>query len=173
MLALRDQAGYRLVNRHRRVRTGQYPELSCLSQLPAGTILDGEMLVLRAGQPDLGLVLSRDQTCQPLKIRLLARSLPATYLVFDLLYHRFRSLLSEPLHQRRAQLGELLAAFGHPRLVLSQGIVGAGTEFFHQVCAAGLEGVMAKRLDSRYRPGKRTLAWIKIKPRALAQRWGG
>ncbi len=164
MLAFRDGASYRLVNRHQADRTTQYPELACLGQLPAGTILDGEMVVLQDGRPDFGRVLSRDQAGQPLKIRLLARSVPATYVVFDLLYHRCRSLLSEPLHQRRAQLGDLVGALGQPQVVLSEGIVGAGREFFRQVCALGLEGVVAKRLDSRYRPGKRTKAWIKIKP---------
>jgi bifunctional non-homologous end joining protein LigD len=164
MLVVRDASGYRLVNRHRAERTAQYPELACLAQLPAGTILDGEMVVLRAGQPDFGLLLSRDQTCQPLKIQLLARSLPATYVGFDLLYHRYRPLLDEPLHQRRAQLRDLVDALSQSQVVLSEGIVGAGSAFFRQVCALGLEGVVAKRLDSRYRPGRRTRAWIKIKP---------
>jgi ATP-dependent DNA ligase len=164
MLAIRDAKSYRLVNRHQAERTAQYPELTCLAQLSAGTILDGETVVLQQGRPDFGRLLSRDQTGQPLKIRLLARSLPATYLVFDLLYYRYRSLLNEPLHQRRAQLRQLLEALGHPQVVLSEGIVGAGREFFRQVCALGLEGVVAKRLDSRYRAGRRTRAWIKIKP---------
>ena len=164
MLAIRDAKGYRLVNRHQAERTAQYPELACLAQLPAGTILDGEMVVLQQGRPDFGKLLSRDLAGQPIKIHLLARALPATYVVFDLLYHRYRPLLSEPLHQRRVQLGELLNALGQPQVVRSEGIVGAGKEFFRQVCALGLEGVVAKQLDSRYRPGQRSRAWIKIKP---------
>ncbi len=71
MLAVRDTKGYRLVNRHRAERTAQYPELACLAQLPAGTILDGETVVLQQGRPDFGRLLSRDQAGQPLKIRLL------------------------------------------------------------------------------------------------------
>ena len=47
---------------------------------------------------------------------------------------------------------------------LSEGVIGTGTELFTQVCRLGLEGVMAKRLTSRYRPGRRTGAWLKIKP---------
>jgi len=164
MLAVRDASGYRLVNRHRADRTAQYPELACLAQLPTGTILDGELVVLRQGRPDFKLLLSRDQTCQPLKIRLLTQSLPATYVAFDLLYHGYRPLLDQPLRQRRAQLRNVVAALGQPPVVFSEGIVGTGREFFRQVCALGLEGVVAKQLDSRYRPGKRTKAWIKIKP---------
>jgi ATP-dependent DNA ligase len=163
MLAFVDGAGYRLVNRHRGDRTEQYPEFAFLAQAPAGTILDGEMVVLRDGQPDFRRLLSRDQARRPLTIRMLARSLPATYVVFDLLYHRYRSLLTEPLQQRRALLRQLVHELGQPALVLSEGIVGAGTTFFQQVCQLGLEGVVAKRLRSRYRPGRRTRAWIKIK----------
>jgi len=164
MLVVRDGDGYRLVNRHRADRTPQYPEFACLAQLPVGTILDGEMVVLHQGRPDFGRLLSRDLACQPLKIQLLARSLPATYVAFDLLYARHRSLLSAPLHQRRAQLRDLVGVLGHPQVVLSEGVGGAGREFFRQVCAMGLEGVVAKQLDSRYRPGRRTRDWIKIKP---------
>ena len=174
MLAVRDASGYHLVNRHRAERTAQYPELACLAQLPTGTILDGEMVVLHQGRPNFGLLLSRDQTCQPLKIQMLARSLPATYVAFDLLYHRYRPLLDEPLHQRRAQLGDVVGTLGQPQVVFFEGIVGAGREFFRQVCALGLEGVVAKRLDSSYRPGRRTRAWIKIKlPRGVNLPVGG
>ena len=49
-------------------------------------------------------------------------------------------------------------------MVFSQGVVGAGRAFYQQVLARQLEGVVAKRLDSLYRPGRRDGAWIKIKP---------
>ena len=129
MLVFRDASGCRLLNRHGAHRTTQYPEFAGLTQLPVGTILDGEMIVLQQGQPDFGRLLSRDLACQPLKIQLLARSLPATYVAFDLLYARHRSLLSQPLHERRAQLRALVAALGQPQVVFCEGIVGAGREF--------------------------------------------
>jgi ATP-dependent DNA ligase len=50
-------------------------------------------------------------------------------------------------------------------LVFSQGVVGPGKAFFAEICRQGLEGMMAKRLVSRYRPGRRSDAWIKIKPK--------
>jgi hypothetical protein len=65
-LAFVESRGYRLVNRHR------YPELGFLAQLPAGTVLDGEVVVLRQGKPDFGLLLSRNHARAPLKIRSLA-----------------------------------------------------------------------------------------------------
>ena len=113
MLAFVDD-GYRLVNRHGACRTMQYPELAGLARLPAGTILDGEMVVLVDSRPDFRRLLSRDLTCAPLRIRLSARALPATYVVFDLLYDRYRPLLNEPLAERRDRLAQLVNDLGDP-----------------------------------------------------------
>jgi ATP-dependent DNA ligase len=165
MLAFVEEDGYRLINRHRAERTLQYPELAWLSELPAGMILDGEVVVFHEGRPDFRRLLSRDQAGSPLKIRFSARNMPATYVVFDLLYHGYESLLDRPLVERRRRLHQLLADLGRPQVVFSEGIVGAGQALFEEVCQQRLEGVMAKRLASRYRPGKRTTAWLKIKPR--------
>jgi bifunctional non-homologous end joining protein LigD len=165
MLAFVEHDGYRLVNRHRAERTLQYPELACLAELPAGVILDGEVVVFHEGRPDFRRLLSRDQAGSPLKIRLSARSMPATYVVFDLLYEGYRSLLTEPLSQRRQRLCQLVEDLGRPQVVFSEGIVGPGRALFEEACRQGLEGLVAKRLASRYRPGKRTTARLKIKPR--------
>jgi len=165
VLAFVEQGGYRLVNRHRVDVTERYPELGFLRSLPAGAILDGEVVVLHEGKPSFRLLLSRNQARAPFKIQSLARMLPATYIVFDLLYERFESLLALPLGRRRERLEKLMQRHAHPRLVFSQGVVGPGKAFFAEVCAQGLEGVMAKCLASRYQPGRRTGAWIKIKPK--------
>jgi len=165
VLAFVEQGGYRLVNRHRVDVTDRYPELGFLGDLAAGTVLDGEVVVLQNGKPTFRLLLSRNQARAPFKIRSLARTLPATYVVFDLLYERFESLLALPLGTRRKRLEKLMRRYAHPRLVFSQGVVGPGKAFFAEVCGQGLEGVMAKCLASRYRPGRSTDAWIKIKPK--------
>ena len=164
VLAFIDPGSYRLVNRHRVDVTDRFPELGLWGTLPPGTVLDGEVVVLRQGKPDFGLLLSRNQTQAPLKIRSLARTMPATYVVFDLLYDQFESLLTWPLITRRDRLEKLLQRCAHPHLVFSQGLVGPGQAFFADVCRQGLEGIVAKRLASRYRPGRRTNAWLKIKP---------
>src|SRR5260370_13860550 len=88
VLAFVEQGGFRLVNRHRADVTDRYPELECLGALTAGTVLDGEVVVLQEGKPNFGLLPSRNQARAPLKIQSLARTLPATYVVFDLLYPR-------------------------------------------------------------------------------------
>ena len=57
--------------------TEQFPELACLAKLPPGTVLDGELVVLREGLPDLSLLATRHQVRAPQKIRLLSRTIPA------------------------------------------------------------------------------------------------
>jgi ATP-dependent DNA ligase len=163
VLAFVDSRGCRLVNRHRVDVTERYPELGFLQDLATGTVLDGEVVVLRQGKPDFGLLLSRNQARASFKIQSLARTLPVTYVVFDLLYDRFESLLALPLVTRRERLEMVVRACANPRLVFSEGIIGQGRAYFEAICQNGLEGVVAKRWDSRYRPGRR--AWIKIKPK--------
>ena len=74
-------------------------------------------------------------------------------------------MLAQTLSQRRERLRQLVEDLGQPQVVFSEGIVGPGRVLFEEVCRQGLEGLVAKRLTSRYRPGKRTKAWLKIKPR--------
>jgi bifunctional non-homologous end joining protein LigD len=140
-----------------------YPEFEFVRHLPPGTVLDGETVVLKAGKPDFHLLQSREQARSPLKIRNLASSLPALYVVFDLLYESYQPIMALPLRARREKLQRLVMASCEPRLVLSVGIVGQGKTFFKEVSEQGLEGIVAKRLKSQYLPGKRTDAWIKIK----------
>ncbi len=63
------------------------------------------------------------------------------------------------------RLQELLLGLEETRCRLSEGRVGCGRSFFRTATGQGHEGVMAKRLDSRYHPGRRSPAWRKIKPR--------
>src|SRR5437762_3693117 len=118
----RTAAGYRLVNRRRIDMTERYPEFAFLAKLPTGTVLDGEMIVLRDGKPDFGLLQSREQTQSALKIRTKARAMPATYVVFDILYERGRAVLDRPLYERRELLEQHVTQIGRPELVLSRGV---------------------------------------------------
>src|SRR6266481_3225269 len=108
VLTFVESHGCRLVNRHRADVTDRYPELGFLNDLLAGIVLDGEVVVLRQGKPDFGLLLSRNQTRASFKIQFLARILPVTYVVFDLLYERYESLLAQPLSTRRERLEKLI-----------------------------------------------------------------
>jgi bifunctional non-homologous end joining protein LigD len=83
------------------------------------------------------------------------------YVVFDVLYFRRRCLLDRPLSERRRVLHEELPAL--PFISLCEGVVGDGRAAFRDAVARGFEGVVAKRLTSRYTPNGRGTAWRKIK----------
>jgi bifunctional non-homologous end joining protein LigD len=122
-------------------------------------IVDGEVIALDDhGEPDFALLQARikgqGRTGTPT---------PFVYEVFDLLWLDGRSLLDEPLEDRRRLLAGALRA--DPRVRLSEHIEGDGIAFFEAARARSLEGIMAKGRHSRYEPGKRSMAWPKVKIR--------
>jgi bifunctional non-homologous end joining protein LigD len=89
---------------------------------------------------------------------------PIAYQVFDLLHLDGRSLLNVPLESRKRLLHRTLRP--HPLVHYAPHIAGEGGAFLDAALAGGLEGVVAKRRMSRYRPGERSPDWVKIKARA-------
>ena len=83
-LAFIEHGTYRLLNRRRQSTADRYPELEFLAHLPSGTVLDGEIVVLKDGQPDFASLLTRELLQSPLKIQLRSRFEPATFIVFAL-----------------------------------------------------------------------------------------
>jgi DNA ligase D-like protein (predicted ligase) len=162
-VAFADGGAWRLRSRNRTDFVPRYPELAFLGALEPGLVLDGEIVVFREARPDFAAMLTREQARAASKIEYLARTLPCTYVAFDVLYRDFEPLFELPLVARREILEEVLGGVGEPRLLLSEGVVGAGTTFFDELQRLDLEGMVAKRLDSRYLPGRRTDAWTKIK----------
>ncbi len=153
----------RLQSRHFQNLTPFFPEIACLSRLPPGTILDGELVVLRHGRPSLSAIQQRQAILDPWRIEVLVQSLPATYVVFDLLYLHGQSMLSVPLVERKRHLLEIVKESANPKLICPDYVPEAGVRYFEQVKRQGFEGVMAKRLDSSYRKGKRSGLWLKVK----------
>ncbi|HEU5074358.1 MAG TPA: DNA ligase D, partial [Polyangiaceae bacterium] len=84
------------------------------------------------------------------------------YFAFDLLHHDGTDLTDVPLIERKRVLAELLSRVTSPRLSLSEHVVGQGRAFFREACGRGLEGIVCKRSDSRYR-SERTRDWLKVK----------
>lgn len=163
-LAFAESGVLRLRNRKGNDATPRYPELSVLASLPDGTVLDGEITVLVDGVPSFHGMLQREQARGDVRARSLARSLPAVYVAFDQLYVRGESCMDRPLSARRGALRDTLDSLGGGgRVVLSEGVVGTGLAYFEEAERRALEGIVAKRLDSRYLPGRRTDAWRKIK----------
>jgi bifunctional non-homologous end joining protein LigD len=122
-------------------------------------VVDGEVIALDDhGEPDFALLQAR------IKGRGTAPApKPFVYEVFDLLHLDARSLLDEPLEERRRLLADVLRP--DPRVRLSEHIEADGIAFFEAARARGLEGIMAKDRRSPYVPGKRTDRWQKMKIR--------
>lgn len=159
-----DDRGVRMHGRRRRDLRTRYPELDFLAELPEGTVVDGELVVLRDdGKPDFRAVLSRENASAS-GVAAAARRHPVVYVLFDLLYDRGESLLDRQFHDRRERLQGLVAELKRPRLLAAEGVVGSGLAMFEAAKEQELEGIVAKRLDSPYLPGQRTDAWTKIKP---------
>ena len=155
---------YRLVSRRRIDITERYPELSCLGNLPDGTVLDGEIVAFNTeGKPDFTALQTREQPRPSAYARALARKLPATFIAFDQLYARGKTIMYQTCESRRRRLGATLKRCPGERLMFSQGVNGKGVAFFRATLEQGLEGIMAKRRDSAYTPGKRNGTWIKVK----------
>jgi len=156
-----EDGALRVHGRKRRDLADRYPELEPLRRLPSGTVLDGELVVLRPdGTPDFRAILGRENG------RSAARRAGArvTYVVFDILYREHEPLLGKPLVERRRILEDIVGGAALPDVRVVEGIVGHGRALFAAACERDLEGVVGKRLDSPYRPGERTAAWQKIKP---------
>ncbi len=135
---------------------GQFPELGELATLAPGTVLDGEIVVMSGGKPDMQGLLPRLQAVTPVP-----RKAPVTYIVFDILAYGGEDLTGLPLTKRREILQS--AVREGPHVVISVPVEGQGEDYYRAAVGQGLEGVMAKRKDSRYEPGARSGAWLKIR----------
>lgn len=124
-------------------------------------ILDGELLILKNGVPDFFELQKRALSSNPFKIQLSSDKYPASFVAYDILYLRDKELLTLPLMERKALLADALIET--PRLAISRYVFEKGIELFEVARAQKLEGVVAKKSDSRYYPDKRTKDWIKFK----------
>ena len=153
----------RLTSRTARDMTGQFPELIDLHrQLAArNAVVDGEIVALdRDGRPSFERMQDRFHRAPEELARNKGR-VPVQFIAFDLLWLDGEPLLDLPLTERRARLAEVLVETRDVRL--SQVVHGRGVDFFEQARGLGLEGVVAKRAASPYRPGTRSHDWRKIK----------
>jgi ATP-dependent DNA ligase len=165
-LAAVETAGWRLWGRQQADYTTRYPEFEVLRRLPAGTLVDGELVACDAdGRPDLPRLLRRHGLVDLWRIRHAPQWCPVRYVLFDVLYHAGRCLVRETLARRRELLAEVRQRLDAADVLFSAGMIGAGKTYYEAAIARGHEGVMAKHLASSYRPGRRSAAWRKIKPR--------
>jgi bifunctional non-homologous end joining protein LigD len=143
--------------------TVRYPELARVPDVLAGhdVVVDGEIVLMdEAGVPDFGALQNRMHRTGP-EVPAMAAARPVTFLVFDLLADDGEDLTALPYSQRRERL-DALNPSGH-RWVSTPWFRGSGGDVRAASRENGLEGVVAKRLDSPYRPGVRSPEWRKVK----------
>ncbi len=154
----------RLESRNLNEITASYPEVrGLLGDLGMReAVLDGEIVAFdKAGRPSFERLQRRMHVASASVIRRRMADTPVLYAIFDLLYLDGHSLMALPYAERRAAL-EALELSG-PAWRVPSAHAGAGRRLLEATREQGLEGVVAKRLDSRYEPGRRTGAWIKVK----------
>ena len=152
-----------LLTRNGNDYTAVFPEVArAVRALPFDDcILDGEVVVLDAsGKPSFAMLQRRGRLSSTMDIRRAAVELPATLFAFDLLAFEDFDLRPLPLTQRKALLLDAIPTLGPVRSL--DHIEREGEKFLAQVDALGLEGIIAKRADGRYRGG-RSDSWLKIK----------
>ena len=124
-------------------------------------LLDGEVVLLgAAGQPSFTALAERMHVRDRAKAARLAAAAPVTYMIFDLLRLRGEDLTGWPYRERRAALESL--GLGAARWAVPPAFAD-GPATYEAAGEHGLEGVMAKRVDSVYRPGVRSPDWVKVK----------
>jgi bifunctional non-homologous end joining protein LigD len=152
-----------LLSRNGNDVTAAYPELRALNPALSShdAILDGEIVAFDDdGRPSFQALQSR-MHARGTHVKRLAEKRPVTLMLFDLLWLDGHSLVDLPWEERRERL-EALGLDG-PHWQVPPAHVGAGEALLAATAQQDLEGVIAKRLDAPYRPGRRSDAWLKIK----------
>ncbi len=154
----------RLESRNLLEITRQYPEVGRIREAIGGdsVILDGELVAFDDdGRPSFQHLQRRMHVASESEVRRRMKETPVTYVIFDLLYADGKVLFDVPYEERRRRLeargleGEAWQTPAYHR--------GDGTALQKASRQQGLEGIVAKRLESPYRPGKRTKEWLKVK----------
>ncbi len=152
-LAVKSGTGVALFSRRRKSLNSQFPYIvEALADLPAGTVVDGEVVAIdESGRPDFNLL--QNFRAEASRIR---------YYIFDLLCWEDRDLTHVPMVERRALLKSVVV-IPDKRIRISDYFEAAPKDLLCAVREQGLEGIIGKRKDSLYQPGKRSGAWIKYR----------
>lgn len=152
----------RLISRNGNDVTAAWPELADLAPAAPPIVVDGEIVAFAAdGRTSFAALQPRMHQRNPAMIRALTRSVPATYLIFDLLHIGDRPLIDLPYERRRGLLEQL--GLRGPNWRIPPRLTGTGADVLAESARLGLEGIVCKRLDSPYLPGRRSPLWTKVK----------
>ncbi|TDI36863.1 MAG: ATP-dependent DNA ligase [Acidobacteria bacterium] len=154
----------RLDSRNQRPLLRYFPELRlALEQLPAGTVVDGEIVVVIDGVTDFDSLQQRIHPAES-RVNMLSEATPAELVAFDILADRGESLREAPFSERRQRLVSLAEELDHPwHLTPQTTSEDVAKVWFDEYEPAGCDGIIAKRPELAYQHGKR--AMIKIKHR--------
>jgi ATP-dependent DNA ligase len=163
LVVVRTAGTTRLWSKQGRDLTARFPDVAAaaVAQVPAGTVVDGEVVVWNGSRLDFGL-LQRRMVTPPGRMAAQVAAAPASYVAFDLLALGGADLRRRRLRERRAALEELAARWAPPMQLSPATTDRAEAEqWFTDFRAAGVEGLVAKGAGSRYAPGRRE--WVKVK----------
>lgn len=163
-----DEGMLQIHTRNQNEVSRQFPELQIPAKAFRATngLFDGEIVCLNEkGRPEFKRVINRLMSTDERAIESLSRSSPVHCYLFDCLYLDGRSLLNEPLTKRKEWLADSLRR-GTPYRISES--IEDGAALFEAAKEHQLEGIIAKRKDSKYRPGHRSDDWLKIKIRQTA-----
>jgi bifunctional non-homologous end joining protein LigD len=147
----------RLFSRNEIEATVSFPELAGLPVDDA--LLDGEVVAFADGTPSFAALAERMHVSRADRARRLAERIPVTLVVFDVLRLGERDLMGEPLSTRRTVLQDLDL---HDDRWQTPPVYDDGRMLFDATYQQALEGIVSKRLTSRYRPGLRSKDWLKF-----------
>jgi len=169
VLAFTTAADVKLITRNGKDKAAQFPEVvAALKKLASETkrafLLDGEIVALIDGKPARFQELqSRMHVKEPRMIERLSTSTPAAIVLFDILVDGDDALITKPWTERRARLLKLVGKRTASHLWVTESIEGDGKKMLKRARRQGWEGIIAKRMDSTYEPGKRPRSWLKLK----------
>ena len=159
-LAYLWDGGLELRNKRNKRLNPVYPELKDIyRQAKSKCLLDGELVVLNQGKPDFFELQRRSLMSNPVKIDFAARKLPVCFIAFDILYLDDKQITDLLLMERKSLLSETIKE--SPSLAISRFIETNGVTYYDAAADQGLEGIVAKRKDSKYYFGKTTKIGLK------------
>jgi DNA ligase D-like protein (predicted ligase) len=160
VVARKDGHDVRLESRTGKDLTGTYPEVrEAVAGQPAESLtFDGEVVAFDGDQTSFSRLQQRLGVTRPTAA--LATAYPVVYCVFDLLEIDGEDLTGRPLQERRARLARAIRPV--PALQLTEAWQGDSERRFAEACRSGWEGLIAKRADAPYTPG-RSKDWLKLK----------
>lgn len=160
-IAVRDGAGASLWSRTEKPMDATYPELvdAVAARVPVGTVLDGEIVAFDGAQTSFARLQGRIGLHDP--DAALASGIPVFLYLFDLLVLDGRDVTALPLRVRKRLLRDAVD-FGAP-LRMSSHRNADGEDYYREACRRGWEGLVGKRAEAPYRPGRRSDDWLKLK----------